>query len=157
MSMKMFTEEEPKMNDVEKARKRIPIHESRNILTVEEDPNYMYRWVRDYPAGNVSRFKRAGYEFVIDEGMDVGDVSIDGQRAVGGVVSKMGDPKHGTMLHLMRIKKEFYEEDQNAKQAKLDELDKQLFADANKPGFYGRTEISRAKEIEETEAAKLKK
>ena len=140
-----------------KRRDRVPIHESRNLLTVEEDPRYQYRWVRDYPAGNVSRFLRAGYEFVIDESIEVGDVAIDGQRAVGGVVSKMGDPKHGTMLYLMRILKELYIEDQDAKQKQLDEIDKQLYAQANKEGFYGKTTVSRDKTIEAEETLKLRK
>lgn len=125
---------------VAQKRKRVPIHESRDVLAVRNpDPRKTYRFVRDYPQGNIRRFMDAGWEFVVDKELDIADKSIDGTRAPGNVVSKLGDPKHGTMLYLMCIDKDLYKEDQKVKQTKLDEIDKQL--GIPEKGFYGKQEV----------------
>lgn len=116
-----------------------PVGEEANILTVETPPGFVDRWVLDYPPGNISKRIRLGYGFVVDDTVEVGDKSIDGTRAPGGVVCKYGDPKHGTLQYLMRIDKDTYDKNQKNKMEKLDEIDKQL--GTPKDGFYNKSTV----------------
>src|SRR3990167_3127945 len=101
-------------------KERIPVNGTRDILTVAgKDPNYEYRWVLDMP-GRVDYFKQAGYE-VVTEDLEVGQESVDRGTKVGSVITQAS--RDGRTLVLMRQKKEWYDEDQAAKQAKVDALE----------------------------------
>lgn len=98
--------------------KRTPVG-GRNILTVSgKDPNFVYRIVNDED-DRITRFKEGGYELVPDETVKVGDnranaassMSSFKQLSVGG----------GKKAYLMRIRKEWYDEDQKEKQKRVDE------------------------------------
>lgn len=94
---------------------RIPVSgEARNILTITNaDPNFVYRWVND-TVDRISKFLQAGYEFVIDPHMEVGDgTDPSDPRSIGAAVTRHGG--NGTTLFLMRITREWYEQDQAAK------------------------------------------
>jgi hypothetical protein len=94
---------------------RIPVSgEARNVLTITNaDPNFVYRWVND-SVDRVSRFLTGGYEFVIDPHMEVGDgTDPSDARSIGAAVSRQVG--NGMVSYLMRIKREFYLEDQAAK------------------------------------------
>lgn len=116
---------------------RIPVSGERNILTVVgKDPNYEYRWVNDTEAGmRIDRFKQGGWEVVEKEAVKVGDKAVDSGSQVGSVTTRYVG--QGTQAVLMRILKEWYDEDQEAKQAKLDEIDDAMRAEALAPGSYG--------------------
>ena len=96
---------------------RVPLHEQRNKLTVSNrDPNFVYRWVNDSDE-RIAKFKAAGYEAVTHE-TQVGDPAVEsGQNKTGSVVTKHVGGK--TTAVLMRIPKEWYEEDQRTKQEEL--------------------------------------
>ena len=111
-----------------------PIGIEKDILTVDPVPGFEDRWVLDNPPGNITRKLRMGYEFVIDDTTEVGDVSVDGHRVPGGVVCKYGDPRHKTLQYLMRIPKELYDEHQKKKQVVVDEINNELYRKA--PGEY---------------------
>ena len=81
----------------------------------DKDPNYVYRYVND-TGSRVSNFQSAGYEFVDDKEMVVGDSRVFDPSDVGS--AKRVTSNDGTISYLMRIKKEFYEEDQAAKAEK---------------------------------------
>ena len=113
---------------------RTPIG-SRNVLTVNgKDPNYEYRIVND-EGDRVEQFKAAGYDVVAAKDVTIGDrritqASTEGsvaQAAVGG----------GLKAVVMRIKKEWYEEDQAAKQAEIDKTEAAMKSDALKNSDYG--------------------
>ena len=107
--------------------KRIPIHRSRDILTINKKPEgKVLRWVMDSP-GRLIMFQEAGYEFVTDAGVTVGDKQVDGNKATGSTVCRAGD-KEGTMLYLMAIDEDLYNEDQKARQAEIDENERAMFA-----------------------------
>lgn len=113
---------------------RIPVNGTRDILTVSgRDPNYEYRWVLDQP-GRIDKFKQAGYEVVTD------DLKV-GQKAVDSSDKKLGSAittsRGGQTLVLMRVLKEWYEEDQKAKQDKVDALEATLQDEARSGGFPG--------------------
>ena|SRR5690242_17979100 len=109
-------------------KERIPLGVARARLTVaDKDPNYEYRWVK----GSQERLAAAesgGYEFVTEAGK-VGEGAKDGNTDMGARVSQVvgtntdGSPRRD---YLMRIPKDLYREDQAAKQAQVDEVDKAI-------------------------------
>ncbi len=129
---------------------RVPVSAARDILTVmDKDPNYHYRWVMDDPKrpGRVERFKMAGYEIVTDN-LEVGQDTVDRtKKKLGSAITR---PDGGSTLVLMRILKEWYDEDQAAKQEHIDDLERTMMTDAregripgsNEPG-YGALNIGR--------------
>lgn len=112
---------------------RIPVS-GRNILTVKgKDPAYSYRIVNDEP-DRIARFQEGGYELVSDESVKVGDNRVSLPSAEGTV--KQMAVGGGRKAYLMRIKKEWYDEDQKAKQKVVDDLEATTKANAMK-GTYG--------------------
>lgn len=111
----------------ERRAKRTPIN-GRNILTVEgKDPNYVYRIVND-DGDRIQMFKDAGYELVESSSVRVGDRRVDVASSEGSKaqVSVGG----GKKAFVMRIPKEWYEDDQKAKQAEVDRLEQSIKQDA---------------------------
>lgn len=100
--------------------KRTPVGGKRDILTVSnKDPNYEYRWVNDTP-GRIQRFIDGGWE-VVNHEADVGSKVVDKGTRLGSAVTKSVG---GTITAvLMRINKEWYDEDQAAKQGNIDALE----------------------------------
>ena len=124
----------------EKPKKRIPLGK-RNILTVtkdEKDPDYEYRFVNDKD-GRVNMFRDAGWEVVDRAGLQVGDPNAGVGNQVGSVVSK--SVGKGNVAYLMKIKKELYEEDQEAKAQKIAEGEAGLKMEEDKKGRYGSVKI----------------
>lgn len=119
--------------------KRTPINGQRNILTVRgKDPAYSYRIVNDVD-DRIQEFLERGYELVADEAVSVGDKRVAKPTQSGSNVElSVGQ---GTKAFVMRIKKEWYDEDQAAKAAKVNEIENQMKADARKDGNYGSIKI----------------
>lgn len=113
---------------------------TRNVLTVQgQDPDYHYRIVND-DEDRIRQFTDAGYELVQGKDVKVGDKRINAASPEGSnaQVSVGG----GKKAFVMRIKKEWYLEDQAAKQREVDAVEaatKQKALD----GTYGKLEISR--------------
>lgn len=115
-------------NTTQERPKRTPIN-GRNVLTVTgKDPNYVYRIVNDV-GGRVDMFKEAGYELVLDKDVTVGDRRINSASAEGSNAQAAVD-KSGTKAFVMRIPKEWYEEDQKAKQQHVHELEQTIKKEA---------------------------
>jgi len=125
----------------EKPKKRIPLGK-RSVLTLEakdKDPNYSYRFVNDKD-GRINMFRDAGWEIVEKRGgMDVGDPQVGVPKQTGSVVSK--SVGGGQVSYLMRIKKDFYREDQESKAQKISEGEAGLKLEKNKKGRYGDIKI----------------
>ena len=124
------------MDKVEKRKERaerIPVGGARDVLTVPgKDPNYVYRWVLDVP-GRIQRFEEGGYECVREE-LTVGQKIVDSNSQLGSIVTKHGGGN--SKLILMRILKEWFDEDQKAKQDAIDVLEDTMQVEA-KDGRYG--------------------
>jgi hypothetical protein len=135
--------------------RRIPMSgQHRDILGVQNtNPRYHYRWVNDKTddGAYIYRYTQAGYEFAPRE--EEGYILSIGQGAVykGGnkrSIIRIPASKHDSeqgYLYLMRIKREFYEEDQKSEQ---DEIRRQELAVASDFGednsdseFYGTVTI----------------
>ena len=107
--------------------KRTPVN-GRNVLTVEgKEPGYVYRIVNDV-GDRINTFQEGGYELVESKAVKVGDRRLNNASAEGSKaqVSVGG----GQKAFVMRIPKEWYDEDQLAKQTQINELENSMKQDA---------------------------
>ena len=118
---------------------RVPVG-SRKVLTVAgKDPNYEYRIIND-SGDRVQEFLEAGYELVSNDSVRVGDKRVNKASAEGSKAQlSVGQ---GQKAFVVRIKKEWYDEDQAKKQAHVNELESATKAKAL-DGTYGKLDISR--------------
>ena len=125
---------------VERVR-RTSINGVRNKLTVRgKDEGYEYRHVLDID-GRVEDLTERGYEIVESKGIEVGDKRVAAASNTGSVVTtNSGD---GRKLILMRIKKEYYEEDQKTKAAIVNATEEQLRGQASTNGLTGNIKLTR--------------
>lgn len=120
--------------------KRTPVGR-RNVLNVSgKDPDFVYRFVND-EGGRIDEFLAAGYEFVEKETVKIGDARIGNPSAEG--TNAQAHVGGGKKAFLMRIKKEWYKEDQEAKQAHVDQTEAATKEKAL-DGTYGELKISRS-------------
>lgn len=120
--------------------RRTPVGQ-RNVLTVNgKEPGYVYRIVND-SGDRVQEFLDAGYEMVDANSVRVGDKRVNNASAEGSV--SQVSVGQGQKAFVMRIKKEWYDEDQAAKQAHVDRLEATIKEKAL-DGTYGKLEISRS-------------
>ena len=105
----------------------------------DKDPNYAYRFVND-TGSRVANFQSAGYEIVRDENLVVGDNRVFDPSA--SETGKKVISNDGTVSYLMRIKKEWHEEDQAAKQAYIDETEGAIKQTASQGADYGSVKLS---------------
>lgn len=119
--------------------RRTPVSR-KNILTVQgKDPNYHYRIVNDV-GDRVQSFIDAGYELVPDDKVRVGDKRIN-KTSSEGSISHLSVGQ-GDKAFVMKIKKEWFDEDQAAKQAEVNRMEETARQTAL-DGTYGKLEISR--------------
>jgi hypothetical protein len=108
----------------------------RNRLAVHgKEPGFEYRWINTNADGGdrVSIMEEAGYEKVSKSGVRAANGRVDAS-ALGSFETVPGGS--GDTLVLMRIKQEYYDEDQRAKQVRVDETER---AQKRTPdGFYGK-------------------
>ena len=108
----------------------------RNKLTIlGKEPGFEYRIVND-DDDRIIDLQERGYE-IVNHDVKVGDKRV-------GVPKKEGTPIQisvggGKKAYLMRIKDEWYKEDQVAKQELVDELESTL--KGNSGGDYGKVQI----------------
>lgn len=117
---------------------RVPVTE-RNILSVKgKEPGYHYRIVND-SGDRIQQLQDAGYEFVDASTVQVGDKRINSTSPEGthAQVSVGG----GVKAYVMRIKQEWYDEDQAAKQARVNQLEDTIQQTAS--AYTGSVKISR--------------
>jgi len=119
---------------------RIPVG-TRNILNVlGKDPNYEYRFIND-SGDRVAEFLDAGYEIESADSVRVGDKRA-GTASPEGSVGQYSVGQ-GQKAFLVKIKKEWYQEDQAKKQEKV-AAQEQATKDKALDGTYGKLDISRS-------------
>lgn len=120
--------------------RRNSINGTRNVLTVKgKDSNFEYRVVND-TGDRVAQFVENGWEVVKDSGVQIGDRRIANPTKEGSVVTtSVGG---GTQGILMRIRKDWYDEDQTSKQSYVNETEQAMKKDALKSADYGKIEVS---------------
>lgn len=118
--------------------KRTSINQ-RNVLTVAgKEPDYEYRIVNDQ-GDRIQQFIDAGYELVDANSVRVGDKRVD-KAAAEGTKAQVSVGK-GEKAFVMRIRKEWYDEDQAAKQARVNELERSIKQTASGSADYGSVTI----------------
>ena len=128
------------MKDRAQRVRRSDINGRRNVLTASnKEPGFVYRFVND-TGDRVSQFQEMGYEVVTDKTIRIGDRRVAVASAEGSPrTAKVGG---GVSAVLMKIKDEWYNEDQAAKQAEVDEIEKSIKQTPGE-GSYGKVEIGR--------------
>lgn len=103
--------------------KRTPINK-RDILSVKgKEPGYIYRIVND-TGDRIATFEEAGYELVDASSVSIGDKRINKASPEGSKAQvSVG---RGQKAFLMRIKEEWYKEDQAAKQTEVNRLEQTM-------------------------------
>lgn len=108
-----------------------------------KDADYEYRFVNDV-RDRVEIFKENGWEVVPQADVRIGDNRVENPSALGSAsripVGLVGEQAGHAVV--MRIPKDWYEEDQRAKQAEIDRLERTMKEDALS-GNYGKLEIKR--------------
>ena len=104
----------------------------------EKDAGFEYRFVND-TGSRIQNFKAAGYELVTGDDLIVGDNRVSDATDLGS--AKRVISNDGTTSYLMRIKKEWFEEDQASKAAALKEQEAAMTKEAS-TGMYGKLNIS---------------
>lgn len=105
---------------------RVPLGVARTKLAVAGRAGYVRRWIND-KEGRLQNAEAAGYQFVSDPNLRIGDADISNEnRDLGARTSRVVDQTTGQKAYLMEIKAEFYEEDQEAKAKQLDETDRRI-------------------------------
>jgi hypothetical protein len=119
--------------------KRTPVGQ-RNVLTVSgKEPEFTYRVVND-TGDRIAQFIEAGYEFVDAATHRVGDKRVNSASPEGSKAQvSVGK---GDKAFVMRIKNEWYSEDQLAKQKEIDRLEQSIKQTASGTGDYGSVSIS---------------
>jgi hypothetical protein len=101
---------------------RIPLGQRNRLTFTNLDPAFVYRVINDQE-DRLIRAQEAGYEFVSSD-QQLGDTTVMTPKKVGKKVSKpVGNGVNG---YLMRIPKEWYDEDQKAKMKKVDESERAM-------------------------------
>ena len=113
---------------------------NRSVLGINgKEPGYVYRIVND-TGDRIASFQEQGYEIVTDSSITIGDRRVGRASADGSPVQvAVGNGIDGC---LMRIKEEYYKEDQAYKEQKLAELEQSMKKEANEIADYGRLKIS---------------
>ena len=122
-------------------KERTPLGGNRNVMTVDGVPKgYIGRWINDINEGlRITNALAGGYEFVTAEGVTTGDRTVDNNQkeSKSAVVTK--NVGGGITSYLMAIKKEFYDEDQVAKEEEIAAQETDIFRKLNSgtDGTYG--------------------
>jgi len=115
-------------------RKRTPLG-ARNLLTATNIPEgWEGRWINDVN-DRIVQARSAGYEFVTNSGVVVGDKSVDSTEDSGDVISR--PVGNGVTAYLMAVPVEYAEETRRMKDAKVKETERGIKAETEKPGHYG--------------------
>ncbi len=120
---------------------RVPVSGQRDILTVEnKDESNIYYWTNDVD-DRIQRFVDGGYSFVTADGKLVGTRQVDSTgKSIGSIVSK--NVGLGVTAYLMAISREWYEEDQKAKQDSITAVEESM-RNSGQDGNYGDVKISK--------------
>lgn len=115
---------------------RVPLSGNRNIINVTgiDTDKWHLRWINDKD-DRIIRAERGGWIKVTDE-VNIGDRKVDdSDRKQSFVTKNMGA---GVTAYLMKIKREWYEEDQAAKAAVINEKEAAMLKkDRDEEGRYG--------------------
>lgn len=119
---------------------RTPLSQRNRLSVKNKEDGYVYRIVNDID-DRISRLQEQGYEICTKESVGaVGDKRVDNPSSLGSVAHvSVGQ---NTKAVVMRIPKEWYDEDQKVKAQAADDLEQTMKSDARKAANYGELKIS---------------
>lgn len=118
--------------------RRTPVGSRNRLFLRNKEPGFIYRIVNDVD-DNIQLRMDQGYEIVPAEKTGrVGDKRVDSASTPGS--SSYISVGQGTKAVVMRIKEEYYKEDQSVKQAQIDDLEQAM---KTKDADYGTFKIER--------------
>lgn len=122
----------PSNSQTQERPKRTPVGRGNRLKVENKEPGYTYRYVNtnlEKDPDRVARFLEAGYEIVPKASAgNLGDKRVDNPSSLGS--SATLSVGQGTQAVLMRIREDWYKEDQRDKQAELDALEQTMSRDA---------------------------
>lgn len=119
---------------------RVPVGQRNRLSIKNQEPGYVYRIVNDED-DRVERLQELGYEIAPKETVGaVGNKRVDDPSSLG--TSKHFSVGRGMKAVVMRQRKEWYEQDQTAKQADIDALEATMKGNARKAADYGSLDLS---------------
>ena len=119
--------------------RRTPIN-GRNVLTVTgKEPGYVYRVVNDV-GDRIQQFIEAGYELVNGNDVKVGDRRVVSASAEGSK-AQVSVGNRGEKAFVMRIKEDWYKEDQKAKAEEVTRLEQSITKNLTGKADYGSVKI----------------
>jgi hypothetical protein len=130
-------------------RQRVSVGGYRDKLSVHGmDPDYHYRWVLSSAekSGRIMQLQSRGYEFASSSDHSVGQNHVY-KTEDGSSIIRIPADKEGGFLYLMRITKEWYEEDQQDKSKRILNTEYEAVRqysteeNAEDAGVYGKFEI----------------
>lgn len=114
----------------------------RNVLTISgKEPGYEYRFVND-SGDRIQEFLDNGWEIVEKKDVRIGDKRLGTPASPEGTAA-VASVGRGTNAYVLRIKEEWYKEDQTAKQEYVDASEAATKEKAL-DGTYGELKITRS-------------
>lgn len=119
---------------------RAPLGKRDRLAIKNKEDGFTYRIVNDVD-DRVEQLMERGYEVCSKEQVGaIGNKRVDNTSSVGSAAHfSVGQ---GTKAVVMRIPKEWYDEDQRAKAAEIDAVEATMKSDARKAADYGKLDIS---------------
>lgn len=133
-------------------RKRVTLEDQEGVgrlnVTGMED-GYYYHVVNDVK-GKVERMKQRGYEVVENDGkISMGDCN---PKEAGSAIQTTANPSDGSKAILMRIPREFKEEDDQYRWDKVDKTEEALYRnEENEVDEYGKARYGKIKTGKDSE------
>lgn len=122
--------------------KRVPVGMRPKMAVVGKSPEYEYRWVNDIP-GRIALFKQGGWELCTNDEVDVGNFRAEESNGEGSLACMVVDGGTGMKAYVMKIRKDWYLEDQRAAEAEVIRNEETLRPNYN-DGEYGKLVIDRS-------------
>ena len=136
----MTTEKENLVKAPKERVRRSPVEGRNKLKVVGKDPNYEYRIAND-DGDRIAVLLEEGWEIDPSENIRVGDSRlVDNPRGEGKV--RTVSVGSGMKAIILRKRKDWFDEDQAAKQEYVDRLEQAMRPNPNEGG-YGKVEITR--------------
>ena len=118
---------------------RVPVDGARDIMTVfGKSDDFMYRWVTDSDekGSRIWKFKRGGWDLVTmdseEEELQIGEEAVYKSEDAGSLYRLHSGA--GLFSYLMRIRKEWFKEDQQKKWDAIDALESGIMGETESQG-----------------------
>ena len=119
---------------------RAPLGKRDRLSIKNKEDGFVYRIVNDVD-DRVELLKGNGYEVcTVEQVGAIGNKRVDNTSSIGSTAHfSVGQ---GTKAVVMRIPKDWYDEDQRAKQTEIDAIEATMKSDARRAADYGKLEVS---------------